>query len=65
MSDIAIRNIGTIVTGDIARPIADGDTIVARDGKIVYVGSDSADQMVGIHQMVDFGFVASWGRYRR
>ncbi len=53
MSDIAIRNIGTIVTGDIARPIADGDTIVARDGKIVYVGPDSADQMDGIHQVVD------------
>ena len=53
MSDVAIRNIGTIVTGDIARPIADADTIVARDGKIVYVGTDSADQMDGIDQVVD------------
>jgi enamidase len=53
VSDVAIRNIGTIVTGDIARPIADADTIVARDGKIVYVGTDSADQMDGIDQVVD------------
>jgi enamidase len=53
VSDIAIRNLGTIVTGDIARSTADGDTIVARDGKIVYVGPDSAEQMDGIDQVVD------------
>ncbi|MGH7314645.1 MAG: amidohydrolase family protein [Candidatus Rokuibacteriota bacterium] len=33
-----IRNIGQIVSGDIARPLLDGDTIVAENGKIVAVG---------------------------
>ncbi len=29
MSDLVVRNIGTIVSGDIDSPIAEGDTIVA------------------------------------
>jgi enamidase len=33
-----IRNIGQIVSGDIARPLLDGDSIVADGGKIVAVG---------------------------
>ena len=53
MSDIVIRNIGAIVTGDIARPIAEGDTIVARDGMIVHVGPESAADVEGILQVVD------------
>ncbi|MGH7402900.1 MAG: amidohydrolase family protein [Candidatus Rokuibacteriota bacterium] len=35
---MVIRNIGQIVSGDIARPLLDGDTIVAENGKIVAVG---------------------------
>jgi enamidase len=35
---VLIRNIGQIVSGDIARPLLDGDSIVAADGKIVAVG---------------------------
>ena len=33
-----IRNIGLIVSGDIARPLLDGDSIVVIDGKIAAVG---------------------------
>ena len=33
-----IRNIGLIVSGDIARPLLDGDSIVITDGKIAAVG---------------------------
>jgi len=33
-----IRNIGLIVSGDIARPLLDGDSIVVTDGKIAAVG---------------------------
>jgi enamidase len=33
-----IRNIGQIVSGDIAAPLLDGDTIAIEDGKIVAVG---------------------------
>jgi enamidase len=35
---VLVRNIGQIVSGDIARPLLDGDSIVAADGKIVAVG---------------------------
>src|SRR5262249_31017426 len=33
-----IRNIGTIVSGDIARPLLDGDSIMIADGKIAAAG---------------------------
>ncbi|MBI2526386.1 MAG: amidohydrolase family protein [Candidatus Rokubacteria bacterium] len=33
-----IRNIGQIVSGDIARPLLDGDSIVVQDGKIAAAG---------------------------
>ena len=44
-----IRNIGQIVSGDIARPLLDGDSILAADGKIVAVGrglDDDADTVI-------------------
>jgi enamidase len=44
-----IRNIGEIVSGDIARPRLDGDSIVTADGKIVAVGrglDDDADTVI-------------------
>jgi enamidase len=34
-----IRNIGQIVSGDIARPLADGDAILIEDGRIAAVGT--------------------------
>ena len=37
---IAIFNIAKILSGDIASPIAAGDTIVTDDGKIVSVGTE-------------------------
>jgi enamidase len=37
-----IRNIGQIVSGDIAAPLLDADTIVCADGKIVRVGRAAA-----------------------
>ena len=49
MSKTLIRNIGQIVSGDIARPLVDGDSIVAADGKIVAVGrglDEDADTVV-------------------
>ncbi|HEX6078720.1 MAG TPA: amidohydrolase family protein [Methylomirabilota bacterium] len=44
-----IRNIGQIVSGDIARPLLDGDSILAADGKILAVGrglDDDADTVI-------------------
>ena len=46
---VLIRNIGQIVSGDIARPLVDGDSIVAADGKIVAIGrglDEDADTVV-------------------
>ena len=48
----AITNLGKIVTGDIDRPVAEGDTIIVRDEKIAAVGNrkdlepESADVFV-------------------
>jgi enamidase len=39
MSDVVIRNAGTIVSGDLEQPIVDGDAVVIRDGRIEAVGS--------------------------
>lgn len=49
MSKTLIRNIGQIVSGDIAKPLLDGDSIVADGGKIVSVGralDDDADTVI-------------------
>ena len=35
---LVIRNIGLLLSGDLAHPILDGDTIVSADGRIVAVG---------------------------
>jgi enamidase len=47
---VAVFNIGTILTGDIGSPIADGDTLVMADGKVASVGwgADAADSDVAI-----------------
>ncbi len=37
---LVIRNIGTLLSGDIGRPILDADTVVAVDGRIVAVGRE-------------------------
>ncbi|HSL25235.1 MAG TPA: amidohydrolase family protein [Acidimicrobiia bacterium] len=53
MSDLVIRNIGTIVTGDIDQPLAGGDAIVVRDGMIAYVGDDPGSTADGIEKVID------------
>ena len=37
---LVIRNIGLLLSGDLARPILDADTIVAIDGRITAVGKE-------------------------
>ena len=52
---LVIRNIGLILSGDLARPILDGDTIVAVNGRIAQVGAakdcdtENADRIVDAH----------------
>ena len=53
LADLVIRNIGTIVTGDIAAPLAAGDTIVVRDGVIAFVGDEAGADASGIAATID------------
>ncbi len=53
MSDLLIRDIGTIVSGDVDEPIAPGDTIVVRDGVIASVGDAASADGSGISAMID------------
>ena len=38
MGSLAITNIGTLVSGNINKPLLEGDTVLVRDGKIAAVG---------------------------
>jgi enamidase len=38
---LVVRNIGLLLTGDLARPIADADCVIAIDGRIAQVGRES------------------------
>jgi enamidase len=51
----AIVNLGTIVTGDWRDPFVEGDTIVMDGGKIVSVGSASADAVKACDVVIDAG----------
>jgi enamidase len=48
-----IRGIGQIVSGDIATPLLDGDTIVCLDGKIAQVGREPTVDADGADIVVD------------
>ena len=53
MSELLIRNAGTIVSGDVAAPIAAGDTVVMREGMIAFVGDGSDADASGISAVID------------
>ena len=48
-----IRNIGTIVSGDVRAPIVAGDTIVVREGVIASVGDAASADASGIASAID------------
>ena len=37
MKKLVIKNIGTIVSGDLQKGVLEGDTVVAEEGKITFV----------------------------
>ncbi|HEY7563416.1 MAG TPA: amidohydrolase family protein [Acidimicrobiia bacterium] len=53
MSGLLIRNIGTIVSGDINHPLVSGDAIVVRQGKIEYVGDYSGSPAEAVEPVID------------
>lgn len=52
-SDLLIRNIGKVLTGDLANPIADADAVLCQGGKIVAVGSDADLSSLGAPTVLD------------
>ena len=42
MSSVLLKNIGTIVSGDILNPLLEGDAIFVQEGKIQKVGREAA-----------------------
>ncbi|KJR97516.1 MAG: Enamidase [Peptococcaceae bacterium BRH_c4a] len=53
MSTMAVTNIGAIVSGDINKPLMEGDTILIVDGKIRQIGGKSILEGVMAGQVVD------------
>ncbi len=55
MSDVVIRGVGSIVSGDLESPMAEGDTIVVRQGMITEVGRSADCNADGIDTIIDAG----------
>src|SRR6202522_2350745 len=55
---LAIRNIGLMLSGDIARPILDADAILAVDGRITAIGRAADLDLSGATTMIDAHGVA-------
>ena len=49
----AIKNIGTIVSGDVKNPVLEGDTIVVSEGKIAEVGNAAILEKYQVDRTVD------------
>ena len=52
-SKLVIRNIGLILSGALEKPILDGDTIVAENGKITAIGRFKDCNVEGATTIVD------------
>ncbi len=53
MAVTVIRNIGTLVSGDIDQPLVEADTLVVRDGKFAQIGKEDALDTSGADLVVD------------
>lgn len=50
---VVIRNIGLMLSGDLACPILDADTIIVNDGKIIAVGKEKDCDTEGARTVID------------
>jgi enamidase len=55
MPGVLIKNIGTLISGDIANPVLDADAILVTDGKIGKIGKSSDFSSVTADMVVDAG----------
>ena len=53
MPKLLIKNIGTLVSGDIARPLLDADAILIEGGIILAVGKERDLDLKGVDQVMD------------
>ena len=53
MSSVLLKNIGTIISGDITAPIIAGDAIFVDKGKIAKVGNESELNVTGADVTID------------
>lgn len=60
MNDLVISNIGQIVSGDFARPLLEGDTLVVRGGTIAAIGAAGVIDTSGIEHVIDAGGCQLW-----
>jgi enamidase len=52
-SKLVIRNIGMVLSGDLAHPILDADTVVVIDGRIAAVGREKDTDTEGAAHLID------------
>jgi enamidase len=50
---LVIRNIGLLLSGDLAKPILDADTVVAEDGRITAIGREKDVDIEGATTLID------------
>ena len=50
---LVIRNIGTLLSGDLQRPILDADTVVAKDGRIAAIGREKELDTESASRVID------------
>ena len=53
MSSVLLKNIATIVSGDISAPILAGDAILVAEGKILKVGMESELNLAQVDMTID------------
>ena len=53
MASLAIVNIGTLISGDLARPLLPADALLVRDGRIAAVGRRAELDLAGCTAVLD------------
>lgn len=55
MGKLVIKNIGTLVSGDISRPLLSGDALLIEGGLIQAIGREKDLDLKGVEQVIDAG----------
>lgn len=55
MQKLMIKNIGSLVSGDISNPLLNADTLIIEGGLIQSIGNEKALNITGVDQVMDVG----------